>query len=226
MTTAVDTIATFCRDSLPNCPVPLLRRLVVEAAREFGRKTSGWKWWVPTQTIVSGTSDYSLVSTQPAQSVIDDILSAKVNGTNIYPYSDSATTPAVDQHPYGGLTVNGEITAASEFQNTTYHRALRTSITLVPPPSSIAGTSLDVQIRLIPQIGATVIPDLFWDEHSECIENYVKWKAMTRVKEKFSDPVMGEFHHGQYELMANAAKVKIQIGNVSPRHRNVPCDFA
>ncbi len=213
------------QDALPSCPIPLLNTLVVEAARELCQAGRLWKAWIPTATIVDGTSDYDLTAGTPANTTVVDLAQVLVGGKPILPYDVDATTPATDQAPYNGA-IPGTGTCFNDVFNVTYNRDNDTTITLVPVPSGLSGYSLDVQLVLVPQLGNTSqLPDQFYNEWNEAIEHYVKWRAMMRQKEKFSDPQMAQYHYGEWMIFRGRCVSRGRAGKMSARRRSVPSDF-
>lgn len=151
----------------------------------------------------------------------------KINGLPILPYDVDATTPALDQGTWPGLSAPPGLSNGCQFQNTTYNRGNQTSITLVPTPTSLAGALLDVNLVLIPQIGSSTIPDIAWNEYAEAIEQYVKWKACMGDKSAvYYDPGLGSAHKINWDSWAANLRTKARTGNVTPRMRTTPSDFA
>lgn len=225
MSVPVLTAAQYCGDSLDECPIPLLQRLVVEAAREVCRDGRIWKLAIPPVTIQNNVSDYDLTATLPLNAVIDDIDIVRINGQPILPYAVDATSPATDQTPYMGGGVPGGFIDNCQFQNTTYTRPDAALLTLVPVPNSLGGSILTASLVLIPALGSSTVPDIAWDEYAEAIEQYVKWKAMTRPGKPYSDPIMGADHKLNWENWAAQLRAKGRFGNITPRMRTVPNDF-
>lgn len=227
----VTAAAQYCLDALPGLPIPLGRRLVVEAVRDFCQETKIWRFWIPQQTLTTNIMDYPLTTNQPDQSVIFDLVHVQINGQDILPYSEGALTPALDQQAYP-LQTNVLSSSANSCsgQNLTYNRGNVNTVTIVGGVNNAAGMPLTVELALMPAPGATCIPDIVWQEWFEAVENYVKWKAMTRPKEPgqeqdFSNPEMGAFHLKEYEGKRNQAKLRAAGGNMNKRYRSVGCDF-
>jgi hypothetical protein len=223
-------VAQQCQDSLPDCAVPLLQRLVREATREFCKKTWIWRYAIPQTTLANGVFDYDLTANQPAQSVIWDLANVQIGGMPILPYSSLATVPPFDQAPsrpwFSGVPFPAPGCGPRGYlPDVTYNRDNVTTITVAANGYAMAGLILTAQVVVIPSYQAQCIPDVVYDEWFEAIEQYVKWKAMARVGEKFSDPVMAAFHEQQWLGYIGEAKDKARGGNMKKVWRTVPNDF-
>lgn len=223
----VTAAAQYCMDSLPDCPIPLLRRLVVEAVRDFCQETKIWRYWTPQMTLTANITDYDLTANQPDQSVIFDLVHVQINGQDILPYSEGALTPALDQAAFplysNLLTSSGN--SINSGQNLTYNRSNVSTVTIVGGVNNSTGYPLTVEVAVMPAPGATCIPDIVWQEWFEAIEQFVKWKAMARPGESFSSPEMAAFHQTEYEGKRNQAKLRAAGGNMNKRYRTVGSDF-
>ncbi len=226
MSVAVYQAAQYCGDSLKDCPIPLLQRLVIEGTREVCRTGRVWRLKVPTIFVVDRIRNYDLEPFLPLNSVIEDIIQVRLNHQPILPYNIDATTPALDQSPWPGLGNAGGINTDWQYQNITFSRPLQTQITLVGGVCSYGGSPLDIWLNLIPQIGSSTIPDIVWNEYVEAIEQYVKWKACMGDKSAaYYDPNLGTTHMNNWQTWEANLRTKARTGNVTPRMRTTPGDF-
>lgn len=220
--------AQYCGDSLKDCPIPLLQRLVVEATREVCREGRIWRVKLPTITLLPRTINYDLSATLPLNSVIEDIIQVRINGQPILPYNINATTPAIDQSPWPGVGgPPGNFGPECQWQNVTFSRPLQTQITLIGGWQTTGGQPMDIWLNLIPQIGSSTIPDIAWNEYVEAIEQYVKWRA--RVGDPSAawyNPQLGQDNETNWKDWAGVLRTKARTGNVTPRMRVTPSDYA
>lgn len=229
MSVPLDDVAEYCLAPLVDCPLPLGRRLALEAARELCRDAWIWQWFIPTATLVAGTPDYDLTVTLPEESVIADLFLVTINGIPILPYAKSATQIPTDQAPYNGSPYYGgpaEFAGGCSGQNLTYHRALVTAITLVPNTNNAAGQALNVGMTLMPTIRATCLPEIIESEYIEAVAYYVQSRAMAYPSEKWSNPQLAAVYANEWDERLRQAKTRGQGGNVIPRYRTTPDDFA
>lgn len=180
--------------------------------RDFCKISRIWKLWLGPYDLVADEPDY-LLTPLPMDAVLHDIVHVQINETpdeplnarDVYPYSEQATVLNVTP---------------------VYNRALGSYLSFSPAPQESIVNGLRVEVVLMPDITTTTcVLDILYNEHIEALEEFVKWKALIRPAEVWSNPELGAWHGEQYKEKAAIARNSVRSGNMTPRHRTLSNDF-
>ena len=158
--------------SVSGCPEPMLDFALRKAAAEFFRRTRAWTIWLAPVTTLALTRDYAL--TLPAGSDVVRIERAAINGS------------VIEILGYRDLQLDPSLHAPGENGVTTLDRKLITLGMDYP-----AGSSLEIQVALMPSKAALGITDVQFDHYSDDIAQGAKARLMLMPGQPFSNPNLG-----------------------------------
>lgn len=166
--------------SVRGCPNPTANLALVDAAREFFRRTRLWREWLDPVTVQADQREYDI--DVPTGSLVVRIEKCTSNGNPLdvlsahQQESDFNTT---DQMAQGIVSQD---------------RAVFTLTRLVP-----AGTVLQARVSLMPSKTALGIPNDLFNQHYEDIVSGAKHRLMLLPKTDFMNPEIAMVEGGKFE---------------------------
>lgn len=144
------------------CPLPTVDFALVQAAREFCRRTSVWKEWAASFVTDGLTQTYSFVL--PATSELVKITHASVGGDyydvkgrDALPPDWSSLTPAV-------ATADTDLDKILVQLSPTQYMLF---------PFQLAGVTVQLEMALRPTLDATSVGDVIYDQYAEDLSHGV-----------------------------------------------------
>ena len=166
--------------SVRGCPNPTANLALVDAAREFFRRTRLWREWLDPVTVMDGQREYDL--DMPTGSVVVRIEACTSNGSPMDVLSANAQA--------SDFTAQDQLGTGIVSQD----RATFYLTRLVP-----AGVVLQARVSLMPNKTAVGIPNDLFQQHYEDIVSGAKHRLMLLPNTTFMNPEIAVLELGKFE---------------------------
>jgi hypothetical protein len=173
------------------CPNPIIRKDIVNACREFCRRTELWTQDLPAISIVADQSEYPLTTTG-ADIVGGNRATIVGNADPLSPVSEEALDEDEREAEFWRTKTAGSLSEVTRYFVTSNY-----DIRLVYIPGEALADGLNVNVAVMPLEGATSVPLFLYNEFKEVIANGAKARLKLRVDMPWTDLNLGA---GLYDL--------------------------
>ncbi len=176
-------------------PLVMLERVVRESSREFFRKSTAWRIDFGG-TITAGSATYAF--TQPADSLIHDIIYAKLQTTNINLSYLRDAGKAYITPDWEASGVDPKFVTLID--NDTFQ--------LLPTPT--ADDVIEMKVVLSITRTATEVDDAIVEEFEDILMDGALYRLYAMPNETWSDIKLSQLHHNKFAAGTAQAKLRVQ----------------
>lgn len=170
---------------VPGCPAPQVDLALVDAAREFCKRTRAWVNQAAAQEGTGSQQAYNFVF--PSESELVEVLRATVAGEDMAILS-SREMPADWQEasPETDTLVDAIVV-----------NNLNTAFRVYPPPAS--GDDIVIYQALQPTLAATGVGDIIYTEYAEAMASGAKYRLMAMPNKPWTNMDFAPFERAAFE---------------------------
>lgn len=172
------------------CPTKIIRQDIVNACREFCRRTELWNQDLTAISIVADQAEYPLTLTG-ADIVSGNRATIVGNADPLSPVSEEALDADERETEYWRTRTGGQAEITRFYVTSDYN------IRLVYIPDFALASGLNVNVHTMPLETATSVPLFLYNEYKEVIANGAKARLKLRLDMPWTDLALGA---GLYDL--------------------------
>jgi hypothetical protein len=176
------------------CPLPTVDFALVQAAREFCRRTAVWKEWAASFVTDGLTQTYSFVL--PTGSELVKVTRASVDG-------DDYMIKGRDALPPDWSSLSATVLTTDTDLDKTLVQISPTQYMLFPFPD--AGITVQLEMALQPTLAATTVGDVIYDSYAEELSSGALKRLLSSPKADWFDADGAAVASGEFERAINSA---------------------
>jgi len=213
--TAVSEWYHYIWPNVPLCPNPKIAEAIVDAARDFLRRTELWTVELELINIEAGKREYIV------QSPLGDMVSLdhfEIQGDNATFYRKTVISEiAVDENPEERDDWRSQ--TAEDPDAGWVGQNLRVNLMYIPEVDVDAG--LKVWINIMPFDGAQTVPKILWTHYRKTITDRALAELLLTGNKPWTNPELGSAHGMGYENAILPARQKKFSGFNRHRTRDI-----
>jgi len=198
----------FIQTEVPTCPGQKIDQQLILTAREICQKTSAWTYDNPAVDVVADQPVYTLTSESGDAEIIRP-KTVLISGEEVYPKTKSKLDSYSSNWRNNSKVINPK----------QYIVETVGSIELVPGPSELITTGLEVTVIQRPTMTTKVLPDFLLEMYSEVVIFGTLWRLFSS-KGKWKSVSMSKYYGDLYkEVRASMRIQEAERGNTTSQSR-------
>ncbi|HBG30697.1 MAG TPA: hypothetical protein DDW98_08730 [Gammaproteobacteria bacterium] len=182
---AVRALRPYVMPEVPGCPVPLVDRAIVKAARDLCDKTFCWKEAATTASMQQGVAELEIEHSACAEIVALEYVS--LNGLELIQTSERELSLC----DLDWRTFTGEPTHVYTVISTGKMR-------LYPIPNRTLSNAISYEVYLKPKLDADDLPDFLQDQYAEVLQHGALYELQRMAGVKWANGEAAMFNRRMY----------------------------